>query len=85
MKLSIDEWMKAQKREVRVCENPDSNMPKPIFIGVREESEILDVHMKLVSASEWRDFQEVWGRICGAGNVEKSLPQKVPQFFLICN
>lgn len=84
MLLSMKEWLDMQRNSVRVCEEPENIAPKAIFIGTMTEDGCVEAHMKLVSASEWENFETAWRRISGANcpNKDKSL-RHAPQFFLI--
>ncbi|MDO5349793.1 MAG: hypothetical protein Q4E86_07620 [Lachnospiraceae bacterium] len=83
MKLTPKEWLDMQKKAIRVCEGPESVIPKAIFIGSLKEDGIIEVRMKMVTAAEWQKFQEVWEKVSGADSSKEQLPRKVPQFFLI--
>ena len=87
MRTTLNEWMEMQKKPVRVCDGPEGIIPKAIFFGVLMEDGSIETHMKLVSATECQAFQEVWERVSGVNHPDYkgNLPQKAPQFFLICS
>lgn len=87
MKLTLNEWLDLQKNTIRTCEGLETEIPKPLFIGVMTKDETIEANMKLVSASEWKRFQEAWEKISGANHLVcgKNIPRQAPQFFLICN
>lgn len=83
MKLTMDEWIALQRKNVRICNGNEDIIPKTIFIGVLQKDGTVESRTRLVSASEWEEFQELWKNISGQKNhaCKDYLP---PQFFLFC-
>lgn len=87
MRVTLDEWMKLQEKNIRLCDRDKGEIPKTIFIGVKGNDGFVEVCMKLVAVSEWEKFQDAWERISGVNypNYNGAIPRLAPQFFLICN
>lgn len=87
VRVTLDEWMKLQEKNIRLCDRAYGDIPKTIFIGVKGDDGFVEVRMKLVALSEWEKFQDAWERISGVNypNYNGVIPRLAPQFFLICN
>lgn len=85
MQFTLKEWLDMQRDTVRVCAGPENMIPKVIFVGTMAEDGTIEACMKLVTATEWENFETAWRRVSGVNFLgkDKSLRQ-APQFFLIC-
>lgn len=81
MTLALDEWIDLQEKNIRTCDGNESSIPKTIFIGILQKNGTVKSRVRLVSASEWEELQELWKKISGQKNpvCKDYLP---PQFFL---
>lgn len=81
VKLTLEEWLALQTKNVRVCAGNEDTVPKTIFIGTLQKDGTVESNVRLISATEWKKFQESWKKISGQKNpaCKDYLP---PQFFL---
>lgn len=83
MNLTMDQWIDLQKKNIRTCDGNEDIVPKAIFIGILQKDGTVESNVRLVSASEWKKFQESWKKISGQKN-PKCKDYLPPQFFLFC-
>lgn len=84
MKLALAEWIAMSKATVKVCDGAEDVTPKAIFIGTLKEDGVIESRLRLVSASEWEKFREIWKWVSEQNNsiCKECLPNHPPQFFL---
>lgn len=82
-RLTVEKWIDLQKRGIKLCDRSIPEIPQVICIGVLQEDGTIKSEPRLVSASEWKNFQESWRRISGQKNPECK-DYRPPQFFLFC-